>query len=85
VITILTTATGIKKKLINNVGIEVLTAVVMKSAVFWDITPCSPLKVDQRFGGTYHLHLLGLRISRARNQRGSMWQAELSLFFDPED
>jgi hypothetical protein len=28
-----------------NVGSEVLTAVVMKSPTFWDITPCSPLKV----------------------------------------
>jgi hypothetical protein len=27
------------------VGFEVLSAVVMKSAIFWDITPCSPLKV----------------------------------------
>jgi hypothetical protein len=44
VITILTTATGIKKQLTNSVGIEVLTAVVMKSTVFRDITPCSPLK-----------------------------------------
>jgi hypothetical protein len=26
------------------VGLEVLTAVVMKSAIFWDITPCSPLE-----------------------------------------
>jgi hypothetical protein len=25
----------------------------MKSSTFWDITPCSPLKVNQRFGGTY--------------------------------
>jgi hypothetical protein len=29
------------------VGIEVLSAVVMKSYIFWDITPCSPLKVNQ--------------------------------------
>jgi hypothetical protein len=28
------------------VGFEVLTAVVMKSTIFWDITPCSPLKVN---------------------------------------
>jgi hypothetical protein len=29
------------------VEFEVLTAVVMKStAIFWDITPCSPLKVN---------------------------------------
>jgi hypothetical protein len=30
-----------------NVGFEVLTAVVMKSSVFWDITPCSPSKANQ--------------------------------------
>jgi hypothetical protein len=34
-------------------GFEVLTAVVMKSTVFWDITPCSPLKVNRRFRGIY--------------------------------
>jgi hypothetical protein len=32
--------------------IWVLTAVVMKSTVFWHITPCSPLKVIWCFGGT---------------------------------
>jgi hypothetical protein len=26
------------------VGYEVLTAVVMKSSVFWDITPCNPIE-----------------------------------------
>jgi hypothetical protein len=33
----------------------------MKSrhAVFWDMTPCSPLKINRHFGGTYHLHLQG--------------------------
>jgi hypothetical protein len=25
--------------------------------VFWDITPCSPLKVKRRFGGSFRLHL----------------------------
>jgi hypothetical protein len=39
------------------VGFEVLTAVVMKSTTFWDITPCNPLKVNPRFGRTYRLHL----------------------------
>jgi hypothetical protein len=34
------------------VGFEVLTAVVMKSSVFWDITPCSLLKVNELLGGT---------------------------------
>jgi hypothetical protein len=31
---------------------EVLVAVVMKSSVFWDVTPCNPLKVNRRSGGT---------------------------------
>jgi hypothetical protein len=41
------------------VRFEVLTAVVMKSTIFWDITPCSPLKVNRHFGGTY-CHFLSL-------------------------
>jgi hypothetical protein len=28
------------------IGFEVLTAVVMKSSIFWEITPCRPLKVN---------------------------------------
>jgi hypothetical protein len=35
------------------IGFEVLTAVIIKSINFWDITPCSPLSVNRRFGGTY--------------------------------
>jgi hypothetical protein len=31
----------------------------MLSSVFWDITPCSPLKVSRCFGGTCRLHLQG--------------------------
>jgi hypothetical protein len=37
------------------VEFEVLTAVVMKVAIFWDIAPYSPY-ITRRFGGTYHLH-----------------------------
>jgi hypothetical protein len=43
------------------VGFEVFTAVVMKSIIFWDMTPCSLLSVNRRFGGTYRLHLQGRR------------------------
>jgi hypothetical protein len=39
----------------------------LKSSIFWDITPCSPLKVNRRFGGTCRLHIQGRRISQARN------------------
>jgi hypothetical protein len=30
----------------NNVGFEVFTALVMKSIIFWDMTPCCPLRVQ---------------------------------------
>jgi hypothetical protein len=33
------------------VGFEVLTAVVMKGTTFWNITLCSLLSVNRRFGG----------------------------------
>jgi hypothetical protein len=31
--------------------------IVMRNSIFWDIMPCSPLKVNQHFGGTCCLHL----------------------------
>jgi hypothetical protein len=43
------------------VGFEVFTAVVMKSIIFWDMTPCSPFSFNRRFGGTYRLHPQGRR------------------------
>jgi hypothetical protein len=43
----------------SKVSSEVLTAVVIKSTIFWDITPRSLLSVNRRFGGTYRLHLQG--------------------------
>jgi hypothetical protein len=30
-------------------SMEVLTAVVMKSLIIWDVTPCSPLKFNRHF------------------------------------
>jgi hypothetical protein len=52
----------------NIVGFGVLSAVVMKISVFWDITPCTALKVNSSFGGTRRLHLQGRPTSQARNQ-----------------
>jgi hypothetical protein len=43
----------------------------MKSAISWDETPYSSLKVNQRFGGTYGLPLHDRRIGRAGKQRES--------------
>jgi hypothetical protein len=40
----------------------------LKSYVVCDITPCSPLNIIRRFGGTFRLHIQG-RISQAINQR----------------
>jgi hypothetical protein len=48
----------------------------MKSTIFWDITPCSPLKANWRIIGTYCLLLQGWRINRARYQRKIRRQAE---------
>jgi hypothetical protein len=58
----------------NYVGSEVLIAVVMKSFIFWDITLCSVLKINHRFGGICRLYLQGRRVNPATNQRetGSM-------------
>jgi hypothetical protein len=64
-------------KVRDEVGFEVHTAVVVKSTIFWDITLHSPLSINQRFGGTYRLHLQGRKISWARNQHESRWQAEV--------
>jgi hypothetical protein len=47
---------------------EVLTTVIMKSSVFWGVTPSSPLKLNWRFGGTYCLYLQVRKISQATNQ-----------------
>jgi hypothetical protein len=60
------------------VRFEVLTAVVMKSVVFWDTTPYSPFTVGRSFGGTYRLHFQGRRMSQATNERESWWQADQS-------
>jgi hypothetical protein len=50
------------------VGSEVLTAVVMKCSIFWDITPCCTLKVNRHFGRTCRLHLQCRRISQLRSK-----------------
>jgi hypothetical protein len=53
----------------NSMQYGVLAAVAMKSSIFWDIAPCSPLKVSRHFEGTSHLHLIGRRInSRPEDQ-----------------
>jgi hypothetical protein len=56
--------TTANKTIIGNVGFQVLTAVVMIVAIFWDTAPCSPY-VNRRFEGTYHQRTApSLRISK---------------------
>jgi hypothetical protein len=57
---------------VAHVGLEVLTTLIMKSTIFWDIKPCSPLKGNRRFGGTYRLHL--------QSQRKSKWSYQLTCY-----
>jgi hypothetical protein len=50
-------------------GFEAFTAVVMKSIMFWDMTPCSPLSSNRRFGGPYLLHFQGQRKIQQNNEQ----------------
>jgi hypothetical protein len=56
----------------------------MKSTIFWGTTPCSPLRVDRRFEGTYSLHLQG---KKKAGQETSVKAGGKHGFacFDPED
>jgi hypothetical protein len=51
------------------VGFEVFTSVLTKSIIFCDMTPCSPLSFNRRFGGTYRLQLQGQRNKFSKNQQ----------------
>jgi hypothetical protein len=45
-------------QLLDAVQLGVLSIkLFLKSNIFWDITPCSPLNVNRRFGGRNRLHL----------------------------
>jgi hypothetical protein len=60
---------GYRTSLLMPCKIDVFTAVIMKTAVFWDITSCGSCK-NPRFGGTYLLHDQGDN-RRARNKVSS--------------
>jgi hypothetical protein len=71
-------STGIhifSKCVVYCVGFEVFTAVVMKSIVFWDMMPCSPLSFNRCFRRTYRLHLQGRRnrFSKPAEDGGDMF------------
>jgi hypothetical protein len=49
------------------------TVTALKSISFWNVTPCSLLSCNRRFGGTYRLHLQGRRNNFSKNQQASKW------------
>jgi hypothetical protein len=59
-----------------------------KSYIFWDTTPCNPMKFHRFFGEGYRLHLRGRRISQSRIQQQLCLPAAFTLvsclFFNPE-
>jgi hypothetical protein len=71
------------EKLSNSFGFEILTAVSMESSVFWDITQCSPAKVNRRFWGIYRFHIQGRIVKQAKKKQ--LYVCVLfGLFFCPE-
>jgi hypothetical protein len=52
---------------VNNDDALYFTKANKTHLVFWDITPCNPLKVNERFRGTCRLHFQGKRISQIIN------------------
>jgi hypothetical protein len=64
--------TRARTRTLHYVRFEVVTAVAMKNAVFWDVAPCRSC-VNRRFGGTYRLHLQGRKI-RERGTSLSRWR-----------
>jgi hypothetical protein len=70
-------------KFYYNVGLDVHSAVAMKSAVFWVVTPCS-LERARRFGWTCRLHMQSKTIWEIRTQLSACFcwfPASLSLRF----
>jgi hypothetical protein len=41
---------------------------IMKSSVFFDTSPYSPVKANRRFGGPHRFHLQSQKVSHARNR-----------------
>jgi hypothetical protein len=50
---------------ITSARFVVLTAVTIKSTIFWDMTPYSLVEVHRGFKESYCFHLQGLRVSQA--------------------
>jgi hypothetical protein len=56
----------------------------MKSTIFWDIMPCSPLEVNRHFGGTHSLRFQ-CRVSRIISSCSSFHTGVFFVLFDPKN
>jgi hypothetical protein len=54
----------------------------MKTAVFWVVRQCS-LEIVRRFGGIYHLHVYGQRVSEARTKETATMRTKCLGFSFP--
>jgi hypothetical protein len=45
----------------------------MESTIYWDVTPCSLIKVYWRFRATYYNHLQGRKLRQASNQHADLY------------
>jgi hypothetical protein len=41
------------------IGTIFASSILLKNTLFWDVTPCSLLKISRHFGGKYSLNLQG--------------------------
>jgi hypothetical protein len=55
------------------------TVTEMKSTIFWDITPSTPLSVNRRSGGTYRLHLQGRKKVQQETSVEAICSSETSV------
>jgi hypothetical protein len=49
--------------------ILILTAERMENVIFYDVTPCTPVELHRRFGGTHFLEHMERKLRQARNRR----------------
>jgi hypothetical protein len=54
----------------------------MKSIIFRDMTPCSPLSCTRRFGGKYRLHLQGRRIVQQTSEQAGGKHKNLMFYIE---
>jgi hypothetical protein len=65
---------------VNKAGFEILTLLVMRHYIFWDITTSISLKANLRFGGTFRLHFQVIRRETRTQHEAGIKQSSCSLF-----